>query len=346
MSAAARAAAELAARIGETAAALARIDPEDIRIGTTPKDEVFRAGKARLCRYRSEGPRPLGPVLIVYGLVGRYTMADIEPERSLVRRLLDAGADVWLIDWADAGPEDRGRDFDHYLADLDACVDHVGRPALLGICEGGVFSLIHAALHPAKARALTLAITPVDFHADQGEGVLNAWARAFSPEDVDRLIEAHGALPGQLMGLAFQAISPAKTLAKYQFGLLDVADDPAALRTWLRMEKWLTDRPDHPGAAARRWLVELYGENRLAQGRLEIGGRRVDLAAIAAPVLNVYGLRDTIIPPACSQALGALVSAPYEEIAAPAGHVGVIVSARCQRIVAGGIAAWLGRIPR
>lgn len=336
--------AELTARIAEATAALAQVNPAEIEIGTTPKREVFRAGKARLCRYDSDGPHPLGKVLIVYGLVGRYTMADLEEGRSLVRRLLDAGADVWLIDWEDAGAEDRARDFDDYIADLDACVDFLGRPALLGICEGGVFSLIHAALYPEKTRGLALAITPVDFHADEGTGALNRWARAFSPEDVDRLIEAYGALPGHILGLAFQTVSPGRTLAKYQFGLLDAADDPAALRTWLRMEKWLADRPDHPGAAARRWLVELYGENRLAEGRLEIGGRVVDLSAIAGPVLNVYGLHDTIIPPACSRALAGLVTADYQEIAAPAGHVGVIVSARCQRVVAGGIADWLGRI--
>ena len=40
-----------------------------------------------------------GPVLIVYGLVGRYTMADLQEDRSLVRNLLKRGVDLWVVDW-------------------------------------------------------------------------------------------------------------------------------------------------------------------------------------------------------------------------------------------------------
>ncbi len=61
-------------------------------------------------------------------------------------------------------------------------------------------------------------------------------------------------------------------------------------------------------------------------------------------MLNIYAADDHIIPPDSSRALRALVTAEYEEIAAPAGHVGVFVSRRCQRVVGGGLAEWLGRI--
>ena len=62
------------------------------------------------------------------------------------------------------------------------------------------------------------------------------------------------------------------------------------------MEKWLADRPHHPGAAAKQWLIDLYKENRLAKGTFELGGETVDLKRLTMPVLNVYALQDTIIP--------------------------------------------------
>jgi polyhydroxyalkanoate synthase len=123
---------------------------------------------------------------------------------------------------------------------------------------------------------------------------------------------------------------------------MEIAGDRHGLDTFLRMEKWLADRPDQPGALARQWLVGLYRENRLARGTLEIDGRRVALSDIACHVLNIYGRDDHIIPPACSRALRPhLRNVAYRELAVPAGHVGVFVSARGGAVTAPAIAELL-----
>ncbi|MEM6357988.1 MAG: hypothetical protein AAF844_20210, partial [Pseudomonadota bacterium] len=64
-----------------------------VEIAETPKDTVWQEGKVSLSRYRADPAVPerrLGPLLIVHGLVGRQSMTDLEPRRSLVRRLLAA----------------------------------------------------------------------------------------------------------------------------------------------------------------------------------------------------------------------------------------------------------------
>ena len=105
---------------------------------------------------------------------------------------------------------------------------------------------------------------------------------------------------------------------------------------FLRMEKWLADRPHHPGEAAKQWLKDLYQENRL------VDGRQVDLKSITAPVLNVFALDDCIIPPDCSRALGAKIgSKDYTEIPLPGGHVGLFVSSKSQGKLSQSIADWL-----
>jgi polyhydroxyalkanoate synthase subunit PhaC len=328
---------------------------EDVVIGTTPKHLVMRRDKVELFRYEPTAEATATtPVLVAYGLIGRYTMADLQPDRSLVRSLLSKGLDLWLIDWGQPGRTERWLTIDDYVDDyIDAAVERIcqetghDRITLLGICEGGVFTTCYAALHPEKIRNLVLTITPIDFHADVKDtavhhGFLNVWTRSLDPEDIDKLVETYGVLPGEFMSSVFSMMTPMRSLTKYNVDLIDVVDDEAKFMNFLRMEKWLADRPHHPGEAAKQWLKDLYQENRLVEGNFVLSGRQVDLKSITAPVLNVFALDDHIIPPDCSRALGAKMgSKDYTEIPLPGGHVGLFVSSKSQGKLSQSIADWL-----
>lgn len=335
---------------------LQRVKDEDVQIATADKDVVLRQDKATLYRYRpTAGQRTLNvPVLVAYGQVGRYTMTDLQEDRSMLRNLLALGVDVYAVDWGSPTRSDRWLTFEDYVEGyLADCVEHIcrehGLPSinLLGICEGGVFSLCYAALHPERVKNLVLTITPVDFHQDQAEGradhgFINLWTRSLSKEDVDQLIEANGNLPGELMSYVFSLMTPGATLSKYNVGLLDTFDDDKKLLNFLRMEKWLADRPHHPGEAAKQLLVNLYKDNELVRGEFRLGDRTVDLGRITMPVLNVFAKDDHIIPPKTTQALRDVVgSSDYHEIGLPGGHVGVFVSGKSQGVLGKGIVDWL-----
>ena len=212
-----------------------------------------------------------------------------------------------------------------------------------------LFSLCYAALYPERVKNLILTITPVDFHQDQAEGranhgLLNLWTRGMSAEDIDCLIEANGNLPGELMSYVFAQMTPGATMSKYNVGLLDTFEDEKKLLNFLRMEKWLADRPHHPGEAAKQLLVNLYKNNELIQGRFELGGRKVNLHDIRIPVLNVYAKDDHIIPPKTTQALRSAVGTKdYSEIGLDGGHVGVFVSGKSQGVLGKGIVDWLAK---
>ena len=63
---------------------LSTIKDEQIQIATTPKDEIFRTDKVTLYRYRPlTETRFRTPMLIIYGLIGRHTMTDLQEDRSL-----------------------------------------------------------------------------------------------------------------------------------------------------------------------------------------------------------------------------------------------------------------------
>ncbi|WP_201025727.1 class III poly(R)-hydroxyalkanoic acid synthase subunit PhaC [Methylobacterium sp. GXS13] len=348
--------ADLGRRISAGAKLFSDVRDADVQIATTPKDLVWSQDKVSLYRYRPLAEsKGLPPVLIVYGLIGRYTMADLQEDRSLVRNLLNLGLDLYVVDWGNPGRADRYVTIDDYVDDyLAECVAFIGAAVgretinLLGICEGGVFTTCYAALYPERVNAMVLTITPIDFHADTretraGHGFINVWTRSLSPEDVDRLIDAQGSLPGAFMGSVFSMMTPMRTMTKYNLDLLDALDDKKKFLNFLRMEKWIADRPDHPGEAAKQWLKDLYQDNKLVQSTFVLGGRTVDLKRIACPVLNVFAQDDHIIPPATSQALKDKIGTDdYTELGLPGGHVGVFVGGKAQKLLGSGIADWLG----
>lgn len=337
---------------------LSQVESADVKIAEAETEVVFEIDKVQLHHYKpqTEVNRNVPPIVICYGLFGRQTMIDLQEDRSLVRNLLAEGIDVYVVDWGNPTRADQYLNFDDYVdLYLGSCMEHVvaangGKPVnMFGICEGGTFAAMLAAIRPELFAGMALAITPIDFHGDQenfwpGEGFLNTWIGNLERSDIDLLIETHGMLPGAMTGVVFSSLTPINSMTKYSLGLANLDGDKDAMLNFLRMEKWIADRPDHPGELARQWLNDLYRENQLVKGEFKILGEHVDLSNIKCPVLNIYALQDHIIPVSCSKALGKfLPKKQYSEIGFPGGHVGVFVSRKAQGVVAGGLIDWLNR---
>jgi polyhydroxyalkanoate synthase len=332
---------EFQRRLGASVAKLAGLPP--IELATAPRDLVHADGKLRLYRYRSEVRRAgAPPLLIVFALVNRPTVLDLQPDRSLIRGLLAVGVDVYLLDWGYPDRGDRHTTLTDYTTGyLHRAVEFLnaahGPIDLLGVCQGGTLSLLYASLEPRRVRRLVTMVTPVDFHT--ADNLLSKWVRGV---DVDRLVDTFGNVPGELLNATFVSLMPFRlTLQKY-LALIDGADDPRQLESFLRMEKWIFDSPDQAGAAFREFVRAFFQENRLVRGGLELGGRPVDLGRVTMPVLNLYASADHLVPPSASRALGRLVgSRAYREEAFEGGHIGIYVSAR-SATVPPLIAGWLG----
>jgi polyhydroxyalkanoate synthase len=335
------------ARFWRTAGAVGRMAETACRYGQTPRDPVAVRDGATLFRYRPTAPAAdAAPLLIVHGLIGRAEVVDIDPDRSLIRSLLARGFDCWMIHWGKPGRAERWLRFEDYALDrLGGFVADVRRatgrrPVVMGICEGGLFALCLAALQPEAAAGLVLAVTPVDCHADPTAG-LTRLVRSFAPETLAALIDHLGGLPGAAMGAAFQDLTPSRTLAKYTADLVRIHDDPDEVAHFLRMERWLADRPDHPAEAAKQLLIDIYHDNALAEGRFLLDGQPVRLSAVTAPSLAIWGARDHLVPPACARGAAGRIAGPYGEVGVDAGHIGVFVSRRAGDAAAEAIGALL-----
>ncbi|UYK86681.1 class III poly(R)-hydroxyalkanoic acid synthase subunit PhaC [Xanthomonas sacchari] len=318
---------------------------DTVDYGATARQEVWRDGKVVLYRFVGERPPTAKvPLLIVYALVNRPYMVDLQADRSLVQGLLALGEDVYVLDW---GYPDRSERYltleDYLLRYIDGAVDHLrsaggGAPVnMLGICQGGTFSLCYAALQPEKVRNLVTMVTPVDFHTP--DNMLSNWARQV---DVDLFVDTLGNVPADLMNVSYLMLKPFRLNLQKYVGLLDILDDPRALEDFLRMEKWIFDSPDLAGETFREFVKQFYQDNALMHGRARIGAHTVDLGRVTMPVLNVYAEQDHLVPPDASRALrGVVGSRDYAELSFRGGHIGIYVSGRAQREVPAALHQWL-----
>jgi polyhydroxyalkanoate synthase len=318
---------------------------DDVDYGATPRQEVWRDGKTVLYRFVGEkAPTAKIPLLIGYALVNRPYMVDLQADKSIVRNLLALGEDVYVIDWGYPDRSDRFLTLEDYIDRfIGGAVDHlreahdVDAVNLLGICQGGAFSLCYASLHPDKIKNLITMVTPVDFHTE--DNMLSNWVRDL---DVDLFVDTLGNVPADLMNLCYLTLKPWRLFVQKYVGLVDILDDKRALEDFLRMEKWIFDSPDQAGEAFRQFLKEFYQGNGFVNGGIRIGEREVHLGLVEMPVLNIYAEQDHLVPPDASRALKDLVgSEDYSELSFRGGHIGIYVSSRAQKEVPGAIHGWL-----
>ncbi|RZA19455.1 MAG: class III poly(R)-hydroxyalkanoic acid synthase subunit PhaC [Lysobacteraceae bacterium] len=322
----------------------------DVHFGVTAREEVWRDGKTVLYRFRGDGtPTAKVPLLIAYALVNRPYMVDLQADRSLVKGLLERGEDVYIIDWGYPDRSDKYLTLEDYIERfIGGAVDYLREAHkldavnLLGICQGGVFSLCYSALHPGKVRNLITMVTPVDFHT--ADNMLSNWNREI---DVDLLVDTLGNIPADMMNLTYLMLKPWRLFAQKYVGLVDILDDSKAMEDFLRMEKWIFDSPDQAGEAFREFDTQFFQGNGFVTGGVRVGDEDVHLGLVEMPILNIYAEQDHLVPPDASRALKGLAGTrDYTELSFKGGHIGIYVSGRAQKEVPQTIHDWLAQRSR
>ena len=283
-------------------------------------------------------------MLLVPSLINRHYVLDLSSGKSFVEYLVARGHEVYVIDWGTPGPEDRYLTFDHvadrYLGRAlrqSATRSRRGAAHVLGYCMGGTLAAAHLAAHEsAHAASFCALAAPVRFRDD---GLLGAWTRA-STFDVDRLVEAFGNIPWQLLQSAFHMLRPTLGLAKATH-VLDRAWNDEFLDGFLALETWGNDNVAFPGECFRTYVEKLYREDALARGTFTLSGRPAPLRQITCPTLTVTFAHDNIVPEASAAALHELIGArDKEHLRLPGGHVGAVVSRKAAQGLWPRIAGW------
>jgi poly[(R)-3-hydroxyalkanoate] polymerase subunit PhaC len=317
-----------------------------IPVGPTPKDVLYEQGTLHLYHYLPmAGEIYRIPVLIVMATSNRGYILDLVRGQSFVEFLLVQGYDVYLIDWSPPSTAEKTLRFEDYTQRfIPECVRRVREDSgeedvtILGYCMGGVLSVIYAALHPEhKIANLVCFTTPIDFSQME---LFAKWSdrRYF---DVDRLVDATGNVPSEMIFSSFEMLRPATRIAG-QIQLWDNMWDEKFVKSYRAFERWSTDTLPLAGEYFRQTIKELIWENRLFKNELEIGGRHADLRNITAPVLHAMAEHDHIVPYAAAKPLLEKVgSADKTEIVLKGGHVSLVAGANASKRLWPKLDAWL-----
>jgi poly[(R)-3-hydroxyalkanoate] polymerase subunit PhaC len=331
------------AKLAQGANTLSNLD--EIKAGVSEKEVIYGEDNLVLYHYKARTKKQNAvPLLIVYALVNRPYMADIQDGRSMIQGLLDEGVDVYLIDWGYPDSADKFLTLDDYINGyIDNCVDVICEKHkrkninMLGICQGGTFSLCYTALHQEKIKNLITTVTPVDFHTK--DDLLSHMVKYI---DIDQVVDTLGNIPGEMLNMAFLSLKPYSLMGQKYVDLVSILDDKDKMMNFMLMEKWIFDSPDQVGEAYRQFIKQFYQENALIKGTVKIGDNVVDLEKIKIPVLNIYAMHDHLVPPDSSKALeGCIGSKDYQALEFPGGHIGIYVSGKAQKMIPPSVAKWL-----
>ncbi|HHC23929.1 MAG TPA: class III poly(R)-hydroxyalkanoic acid synthase subunit PhaC [Desulfobacterales bacterium] len=320
------------------------LSPLETDMATTPYEIVYEEDRVKLKYYKPAEVKQKYPLLVVYALINRETMLDLQPGRSVVQTFLDNGIEVYMVDWGYPTRKDQYVTIDdHVNGYMDSIVDLIRnrhdlpKINLMGICMGGAFCVMYSALHSEKIKNLVTTVTPTNFDTDKG--LLHIWMKQ---TDAYLMGKSYGNMPGDMMNLGFLLLNPARLILDKYVGFFENMDNKAFVENFIRMEKWIFDSPDVPAATFRQFITDCYKKNLLIQSKMELDGKRVDLKNITMPLLNFYGLYDHLVPPeACELLTREVGSTDTEDICMKTGHIGIYVSSKCQKEFAPKIVQWL-----
>ncbi len=285
----------------------------------------------KLLHFRSK-PKLKTPVLMCYAFINRPYILDLHARVSVVRRLLDAGLDVWMIDWGYPKRADRYLTIEDYIDYIDFCIDEmrercgVDKITLHGYCLGATLSVIYTALSQEKIRNLVIQAPPVNFETDN---TLAVWARHIDPEKISRAL---GNASGDLLNLAFLLVDPVRLIVgKYQ-SLLDNLENEKFVENFFYMDHWIFDSPAIPGKLYEEYITHWYHRNEIMKGEFEVKGEKVDIRKINVPTLVIVAEKDHITPPeAAIPFFNAIASRDKKLLVSEKGHIGLTVSSSSHR---------------
>ncbi len=307
-----------------------------------PVPVLWQDGSTRLFDYSQT--KTGAPLLLVPSLINRSYILDLEPNRSLVRYLAEAGFRPFLVDWDEPGEIERGFTLTDYVANrlqgaLDAVWAECGRPAgVVGYCMGGLLALALAGRNPERVGALALLATPWDFHALGGARVRLLASLAPLIGGIARTL---GVLPADVLAGVFTALDPYRALERYRwFARADKGSRRA--REFLALETWLNDGVALAGPVACECLEGWYVENTPLHGTWRVDGRPVRPQEVRCPSLSVVPGADRIVPAASARVLAEML--PGGTIRnVEAGHVGITAGRRARQQLYRPLSAWLAR---
>jgi polyhydroxyalkanoate synthase len=314
-------------------------------------DLVVRRGVADLSRQPStvidEGPQRTvhryralpgtslhrGPVLLVPPLAAPASCFDLRRGCSLAEHLLALGYRTYLVDYGPIGFSDRALGLEHWVEEVlpkalrAVSKDTGGMPVQpVGWCLGGIMLLLAVAARPRlPVASVSLVAAPFDFERVAMFAPVRRLAKLTGGRLVTALYRALGGAPAPLVSLGFRLTAIERYVTRPLF-LAQNLHDRDTLAHMQAVDDYMANMLAYPGRTFGQLYHAFFRVNQIAEGRLVLRDRRVDLRKVRVPVLSVAGTGDVLAPQDSVHHVATLLErAPEVRLeTAPGGHLGVL----------------------
>jgi polyhydroxyalkanoate synthase len=293
---------------------------------------VIDSGPQRtLSRYDSSRRRRGAPIILVPPLAAPAICFDLRRGCSVAEHLVVKGRRTYLLEYGDINYADRDLGLEHWVEDviptaIRAAAEDAGRPVhAIGWCLGGILALLaHAMDGDLPVERLALVASPFDFSKVPLVAPLRPIDAITRGQVVTQIYRALGGAPAPLVKRGYQLAGIDKYVMK-PWTVASNLGDQDLLAQIEAVDAFMARMHAYPGRTFGQLYHRFFRTNDLADGRLALTDRTIELADVAVPLLAIAGRGDGIAPVAACHHVGDLV--PNAEITletAPGGHLGVL----------------------
>jgi polyhydroxyalkanoate synthase len=299
-----------------------------------PRTLIDKGPMRSVYRFLAHG-RDLGgePVLLVPPLAAPATCFDLRRGCSLAEHLVDGGRRLYLVDYGTVSFSDRRLGLEHWIDEvLPRTVAAVSRDAggapvhIVAWCLGGIMSLLTQADRPTLPIAsIATVAAPIDMTAIPLIAPIKPLADLTNGWILTGAYRLLGGAPRSLVRRAFQLSAFDKMVTK-PLAILSHLDDREFLAQLEAVDRFTDNMIAYPGRTFGQLYHRLFRSNDLAEGEVDLSGRRISLRNVKVPVLVIAGASDGIAPePAVRHVVDVLDNAPSVRFElCPGGHLGVL----------------------
>jgi len=286
-------------------------------------------------RYRPprRSGRDRAPVLLVPPLAAPASCFDLRRGCSLAEHLLALGYPVYLVDYGPISFSDRALGLEHWVDEvlpqaLRVVSDDAGGTPVqpVGWCLGGIMLLLaQAGNRDLPVASVATVASPFDFSQVRMMAPIRRLAALTGGRLGTALYRALGGAPAPLVSIGFRLTGAERYLKRPLF-LAQRLHDREALAHMQAVDDYMANMLGYPGRTFGQLYHAFFRVNDIADGKLSLGKRRIDLANVRVPVLSVAGTSDVLAPRPAVHHVGELLErAPEVRLeTAPGGHLGVL----------------------
>lgn len=313
-----------------------QVDKRPFEVGenlaTTTGKVVHREPIAELIQYQSTTLMvQRRPVFIVPPQINKYYVYDMSPDKSLVRYLVEAGFQVFMLSWRNPTREYRDWGLAEYVETLENCIDAAceitGASAVdgVGACAGGItfasaLGYMAALGRADKVASLTLMVNVLDMRTS--DSVTGLFMTDDAIETARKKSARDGVLDGQDTARIFNWMRPNDLIWNYVVSNYLLGETPPAFDILY----WNNDTTRLP-ARLHSDFLDVFKDNPFRNpGTMRIRDVPIDLRQVTCPVFITGGTTDHITPwHACYRSTN-LFGGEATYVLSTAGHIQSLIN--------------------